>query len=396
LIEKYLEFGVLMRIMVLGGCGEMGSEATRDLALTSDFAEIAIADANLSKAQRLADELGGGRVRAVKVDARDEQALTEELKGFDVVANCTTYHFGLTVTRAAIRAGVNYLDLGGLFNTPKQLELDEEARRAGVTVCLGCGATPGVTNLMARRAADQLDEVREVHIAFASHRSIAPSPGLLDTVLDEFSPGSRRFYWQDGEMVEVAPFSGAKQVRFSEPVGTAEVFYVPHSETHTLPRFLGKGVGLVDVRGTWRPEIMQALRVFADFRLTGNQAVSFNGQEIDSKAFLRQHILQHAADLGGVGEWAFLLNVEVLGQRDGKRTRYEYTSSHPMRAEWGTSATARVTGIPASIGAQKLARGEAARAGVMAPEVCFEPQSFFQELSRRGINIKEQAAIDKD
>ncbi|HKC62443.1 MAG TPA: saccharopine dehydrogenase NADP-binding domain-containing protein [Pyrinomonadaceae bacterium] len=379
-----------MRVIVLGGCGEMGSEATRDLAQTSDFEEIVIADIDLSKAQRLADELGGGRVRVAKIDASDEDALVEKFKGFDVVANCTTYHFGMTVVRAAILAKVSYLDLGGLYNTPRQLELDEDARRAGVTICLGCGATPGVTNLMARRAADQLDEVSEVHISFASFRSIAPSPGLLDTVLDEFSPGGRRFYWQAGEFTEVPAFSGAREVRFAEPVGTIEVYYVPHSETHTLPRFLGKGVSLVDVRGTWRPEIMRALRVFADFQLTGNNVVSFKNQEVNSKAFLRQHILEHAADLGGEGEWAFLLNVEVLGKRDGKLVRYEYTSRHPTRAEWGTTATARVTGIPASIGAQKLARGEVARVGVVAPEICFEPQSFFQELSRRGIIIKEQ------
>jgi lysine 6-dehydrogenase len=381
---------MLMRVIVLGGCGEMGSEATRDLARTSEFEEIVVADLNLEKARALAAELGGGRVRALQVDAGDERRLSEQLKGFDVVANCTTYHFGMKATRAAIRAGVNYLDLGGLFNTPKQLELDEEARASGVTVCLGCGATPGVTNLLARRAADQLDEVDEVHVAFASFRSVAPSPGLLDTVLDEFSPGSRRFFWRAGEFVEVPAFSGARRVRFAEPVGEAEVYYVPHSETHALPRFLGKGVRLVDVRGTWRPEIMRALRVFAEFGLTGDGAVSFEGREIKSKAFLREHILQHAAEVGGEGEWAFLLNVEVKGRRDGKARRFVYTTSHPARDAWGTTATARVTGIPASIGAQKLARGEATSAGVMSPDACFEPLPFFEELSRRGIVVREE------
>ncbi len=385
-----------MRVIVLGGCGEMGSEATRDLARTSEFEEIVVADLNLEKARALAAELGGGRVRALQADAGDERRLSEQLKGFDVVANCTTYHFGMKATRAAIRAGVNYLDLGGLFNTPKQLELDEEARASGVTVCLGCGATPGVTNLMARRAADQLDEVDEVHVAFASFRSVAPSPGLLDTVLDEFSPGSRRFFWRAGEFVEVPAFSGAKRVRFAEPVGEAEVYYVPHSETHALPRFLGKGVRLVDVRGTWRPEIMRGLRVFAEFRLTADGAVSFGGREIGSKAFLREHILRHASGVGGEGEWAFLLNVEVKGRRDGKARRFEYTTSHPARDVWGTTATARVTGIPASIGAQKLARGEAASAGAMSPDACFEPLPFFEELSRRGINVEERESSGEE
>src|SRR5215471_8747159 len=146
------------RIIVLGGCGAMGSEMTRDLARTSDFENIVIADLDLTKARALADELGGGRVSAERVDVSNENALTEKLRSFHVVANATTYHFGLIATRAAIRAGINYLDLGGLFNTPKQLELDEEARKAEVTICLGCGATPGVTNLMTQYAADQMDQ----------------------------------------------------------------------------------------------------------------------------------------------------------------------------------------------------------------------------------------------
>jgi saccharopine dehydrogenase (NAD+, L-lysine-forming) len=368
----------------------MGSEATRDLAQTSDFEEIVIADANLPRAQALAAELGGGRVRAIQADASDEGALTECLRGFEVVANCTTYHFGLIVTRAAISAGVNYLDLGGLFNTPRQLELDEEAKRAGVTICLGSGATPGVTNLMARRAADQLDQVDEVHIAFASFRAIAPSPGLLDTVLDEFSAGSRRFFWQAGQFIEVPAFSGAKQVLFADPVGELETYYVPHSETHTIHRFIGKGVNLVDVRGTWRPEIMRALRVFADLGLTGEQEIQINGEAISARRFVRSHILEHAADFAGDGEWAFFLNVQVLGQRDGSSVKFESVSRHPPRAQWGTNGTAKMTGIPASIAAQKLARGEVSRRGVMAPEACFDPSSFFVELAKRGIVIDEK------
>jgi len=370
----------------------MGSEATRDLARTSDFEEIVIADADLQRAQALAAELGGGRLRALQADASDEVGLTEKLRGFDVVANCTTYHFGMNVIRAAIAARVNYLDLGGLFNTPRQLELDELAREAGVTACLGCGATPGVTNLMARYAADQLDRVDEVHIAFASFRSIAPSPGLLDTVLDEFSPGSRRFFWQEGQFIEVPAFSGAKQVRFSDPVGEMEVYYVPHSETHTIHRFIGKGVRVVDVRGTWGPGIMRALRVFADLGLTGEQEIQFNDQAIPARKFLRAHILEHAADFGGDGEWAFLLNVQVLGQRNGRSLQLEYATRHPLQAEWGTAATARMTGIPASIAAQKLAREEVSKKGVLAPEACFEPQSFFAALAERGIIVESTDA----
>ena len=164
---------------------------------------------------------------------------------------------------------------------------------------------------------------------------------------------------------------------------------MPHSETHTIHRFLGKGVKLVDVRGTWRPEIMRALLAFADLNLTGEDTVDVNGQRIPVRTVVRAHILEHASGFCAEGEWAFLLNVEVLGRRNGEASRIEYVSRHPSRAEWGTSATARMTGIPASIAAQKLARGEVSRHGVLAPEACFDPLLFFAELARRGIVIEK-------
>jgi lysine 6-dehydrogenase len=374
----------------------MGSEATRDLATTSDFAEITIADLNKEKAQALADSLTSstGRVhmRAAYVDASDEDALVALIRGHDVVVNTMTYHFGLQATRAAIRAGVRYLDLGGLHNTPKQLALDHEARAAGVTIVLGCGATPGVSNVLARRGADELDTVEAIHIAFASHRSIAPSPGLLDTILDEFSPEASRFYYEDSRLVEVQPFDGAQFITFQPPVGEQEVYFVPHSETHTLPRFIGKGLRRVDVRGAWRPETMQALRLFLNYRFITSDAVQVNGTKLRAKEFLRAHLLQeeangHARD---EGDWAFLLSVEVKGTRAGRESYRRYRTSHPGMSAWGQQATAKMTGIPASIAAQLLAHGEVQGQGVMAPEAAFEPARFIAELARRGIRVEER------
>ena len=385
-----------MRAVVLGGCGAMGSEATRDLATTSDFDEITIADLNVAQARALADELntstGRSHVRAIPVDASDEDALVAVVRGQDVVVNTMTYHFGLQATRAAIRAGVNYLDLGGLHNTPKQLALDNEARAAGITMVLGCGATPGVTNVLARRGADELDTVEAIHIAFASHRSIAPSPGLLDTIIDEFDPESSRFYYEDGQLVEVQPFDGARVISFQPPVGEQEVYFVPHSETHTLRRFIDKGLRRVDVRGAWRPETMQALRLFLDYHLIASKPVLVNGTALRPKEFLRAHLLQEETNgrAGDTGNWAFLLHVEVKGTRSGREAYRIYRTSHPGLHEWGRQATAKMTGIPASIGAQLLAHGEVHGSGVLAPEAAFEPARFIGELARRGIRVEER------
>lgn len=383
-----------MRILVLGGCGAIGTEVVRDLINNKDFTEIVVADLDLARTEKLVAELNDNRLKAITLNAADEAQLTSAFKGFNLVANCTTYHFGLSVTRAAIAAKVHYLDLGGLFNTPKQLEMDAAAQEAGVTICLGCGATPGVTNLCARAAADSMDQVDEVHIAFASYRSIAPSPGLLDTILDEFSPDSRRFYWQEGSFIEMPAFSGAKTVHFAEPVGDLEVYYVPHSETHTMPRFLGKGVKLVDVRGSWRKEIMDALRVFAHYHITGTNPVSFGEQKISPKDFLKALILQQQPSDNG--RWGFLLNVEVLGQSDGRKVKQIFNTRHPDEAAWGHGATTKMTGIPAAVGAELLAKGLVTRRGVAAPEALFDPQTFFNELKKRGIYVSAQRIEEID
>lgn len=52
--------------------------------------------------------------------------------------------------------------------TQDALETDGEARRAGVTVLLGIGASPGLTNLLARHSADQLDEVDYIQTVWGS------------------------------------------------------------------------------------------------------------------------------------------------------------------------------------------------------------------------------------
>jgi saccharopine dehydrogenase (NAD+, L-lysine-forming) len=376
-----------MKILVLGGVGAMGIEATRDLARTSDFEEIAVADLDLAKAQQLVKELGGGRLRAVQVDVSDEASLPRLFERYDVVLNCTSYVFGLIITRAALVARRPLLDLGGLYNTPKQLALGDEAKLKSVLVVLGMGATPGVTNLMVRDGASSLDRVDEIHVSFATFRPLAPSPGLLSTVLDEFSPNTQRFYFEDGKHVEARPFEGAREVEFAAPVGRITTYFVPHSEVHTLPRFIA-GVRRVYVRGTWRPEIMAALRHYADVGLLSNAPLDVEGTRVAPIKLLHAlHSQRHPWP--DDEQWAFYVHAQVIGEKAGKPATASYSLSHPTPAEWGKSATGRVTGVAASIGAQQLAKGEVRlSAGVLAPEAVFAPGPFFAALRERKIVVE--------
>src|SRR5260370_38065905 len=205
-------------------------------------------------------------------------------------------------------------------------------------------------------------------------------------MLDEFIPEASRFYYEDGRLVEVQPFDGARTIAFQPPVGEQAVYFVPHSETHTLPRFIGKGLRRVDVRGAWRPETMQALRLFLNYRLITSDAVYVNGTMLPAREFLRAHLLQEASNghTGEAGDWAFLLYVEVKGTRLGREARTLDRPSHPGMSDWGGRSTEKITGIPASIGPQLFAHGEGRGSGGMAPAAAFEPQRLIERLDRPG------------
>ncbi len=371
------------RALVLGGGGAMGREVVRDLAETSDFDAILVADRELELTRRLVATLGDSRLRAVEVDVSDAQQVDELLEATDVVANCTTFHYGIGLVRAAIRCRTPYVDLGGLVNTPRQLELDGAAREADVAIVLGCGATPGVTNLMAKAASAGMETIESVDIGFGSLRPLAASPGLLDTILEEFSPTTSRFYYEAGELVPVPPFSGARVLEFQPPVGALETYLVPHSETHTLPRFLEPTPRHVAVRGSWHPEIMKAMRVFLDYGLTDEEPLRVDGANVAPRTFLRAHLLRRQPPLDS--PVAFFLRVDVAGTAAGQVRTVSYLSSHPTK--WGAAGTARMTGIPTSIALQSLARGDVLRPGVMGPEAAFATHGFFRELAAREIDV---------
>jgi len=55
--------------------------------------------------------------------------------------------------RAAIRAGVSFVDIDDYDATEESLKLHEEAQRRGVTAVIGLGATPRITNMLAYHGA---------------------------------------------------------------------------------------------------------------------------------------------------------------------------------------------------------------------------------------------------
>jgi saccharopine dehydrogenase-like NADP-dependent oxidoreductase len=375
-----------VKILSLGGAGAVCQHATRDLTEFSDFDEIVIGDYNVAAAEELAAEIGDQRVKALKVDANDYAGLVKTFKGFDVILNGLPWKYDLAVTKACVEAGVNGLDVS---TEEDQWDYDAAAKEKGIVFIPGVGATPGITNVMARRGADHLDEVDEIQINFAAFRCAGPAPGLLITLLWEFHPHvEERLYYKDGEFHLVGPFEGLKTVNFAGPIGDQKVCYIPHPETRTMPKSLGAKA--VSVHGCFPPHVMRLPKVMLEAGLYSEDRITVKGVETTPFEMMYELLLQ-LPESKQAPLWAYGLIVKVYGKRDGCDVKITLWNRHPSMEEWGgTAAYYKNIAIPLSIGAQMIARGDVTHRGVVPPETALEPDIFIAELARRRIEIHEK------
>ena len=371
-----------MRVVVLGGAGDMGSAIVRDL-VASEVAEVVIADCNLDRADAICSELRGGKTEMSTrfVDADDHSSLVQSMRGTDAAASAIGpfYKYGAKTASAAIEAGVPYVDIDDDYDATKAtLELDNEAREAGVAVVVGLGWTPGITNVCARYGASRLDEVDEVDIAWTGTAADSTGYAVLYHVWHALS-GMVPMYL-DGEWQDVVAGTEGKVYDFPPPVGQVQCYYCGHPEPVTIPRFI-EGVKTATLRGAFYPELLaEAVSAITQLGLTSTEPIKVGEVSISPRDFITAYA-QSIEDVFRMGiEPCSGTWVEVRGSIDGDPAKYTYRAADRMYKQ---------TGGPASIGAQMLALGEIKAAGVLAPEACVDPLPFFAELAKRGIVIYE-------
>ena len=365
-----------MRVVVLGGAGEVGAEVTRDLARVDEIDSLVIADVDERRAAELAGELERPEVAALEVDVRDRDGALAALTGADLLMNCTSFALFDDVFALALAAGVDYADL---ISEPSERQR-EAARDAGITAISGLGATPGLSNVLvapcrrrARRGTRRRDLVAQLANGGADPRSARHDPvgelgGLPDAgLLPRWSSAPRGVHggFADGR-VRTAARATVRLLR-AAPRG------------HDASRATYQTCASCAVRGSWRPELMQDMRVLERYGLLAADALEATKRAIWERC-------------GGVRDgraWMLYVNVEIGGTRDGSRVKRTYKVSHPV--DWGERGVARMTGIPAAVGAQLLARHGRIATGFVDPEEYYDPLEFLAELECR-----HAVVIDRD
>jgi saccharopine dehydrogenase-like NADP-dependent oxidoreductase len=375
-----------MKVLVLGGAGAVCSETTRDLAHYSQFDEIVVAENNLEAANALIEDIGDPRLKVVSFDANDYNSMVELLPDHAVVVSGLPCEYDPVVTRACVEAGVNGLDVA---TEEDQWSYDAAAKSNDIVYIPGVGATPGITNVMAKHAANQMDEVKEIQINFAAFRCPAPAPGLLVTFLWEFNPKTdTRFYVKNGQKHMVGPLEGIKEVDYKGEIGVQEVCYIPHPETRTIPKSMG--VKNVSVHGCFPPQAMNLAKTMLEWGLFDDEPFTYKGVETNALDMMLE-VLLRSPRTKETPIWGYGLVLEVFGKKGGQNLKIKLWTEHPPMSEWGGKAAYyKNIAIPLSIGAQMIARGDIKVRGVIPPELAIEPRMFFDELKIRGIEVFEE------
>lgn len=381
-----------MKALCLGGAGRICREAVFDLVRFSDFERITVADTDEVEGRAVVAQCNDRRVDFKRIDVHDAQAVGA-MRGYDVVLDGTTIALNGISTALIAKAGCHAINLNGFGDEDAA---DPVFRAQGRTCVPGFGMTPGVTQMMAMAAANQLDTVDTVRVSHGAYRPIAFSRSITETTIYEYDPAlPGRVVFEDGKFVQVPPFARPREIQLPEPYGTTTQYIIPHAETRTLAKALApKGVRLIEVRGTWPIKNMQLVRALFDWGFMRNDVIDIGGARVGVMDAIAAHLV-NSPEGNSTDLYGYSLHVEVTGTREGLGWRHIVTHTHPASdgsvPGWEKlRAYTRNVGIPLAIGAQMLARGDVSATGVVTPEEAFKPHDVFAELARRGIIMHQE------
>jgi saccharopine dehydrogenase-like NADP-dependent oxidoreductase len=373
----------IMRILVVGA-GGVGTAIAR-IAARRPFADLVLADYDEGRAQRAA----GDRFTAVQLDARDTGATAGLLAAHrcDVLLNATDPRFVMPLFLAALQADAGYLDMAMSLSHPhpaepyrqtgiklgdEQFELAGEWEKRGKLALVGMGVEPGMSDVFARYAADQLfSEITEIGVRDGANLVVdgydfAPTFSIWTTIEECLNPP---VVWEAGGWHTTPPFSEPEVFTFPAGIGPVECVNVEHEEVLLIPRWID--AGRVTFKYGLGSEFIGVLETLHKLGLDRTEPVRAGGVSVSPRDVVAA-CLPDPATLGdrmsGVtcaGTW-----VTGTGTGGGPREVYLYhaVDNAWSMAEYGSQAVVWQTAVNPVVALELIDSGVWGGAGVLGPE----------------------------
>lgn len=400
-----------MKILI-AGCGGQGGSAGGHLTKEKDVEQIICADADTNRAKRLADRLKqvnkGIDVSTAQVDFNKPDDLAKAAKGVDAVFNACFPKVNVPILKACIAAGAHYVDVASFpylpEGTPREetmdalLDLDSEAKAAGITAISNMGVAPGFTDCATHHIVNQLDTADRVILRWFDRLD---ATDLVATwwaagIMEEWFGPPNSIAWDKGEAKILDLLETGEEYEFPEPVGKGLIYSATfHPELATIPMFMpkvtGKSVNYVELKGghqigkwTVKEVWIEAIRRAVS---KSPNVEKVNLLDFFAKEFIQPGDFKEACDKGIVKDGIVTGAIEVTGTKAGKKVRQTFTGIVTLETaqkniQW-TSPMSYIVGMSASIALLMLGRGEVKEKGVGCAW-WIDPEKFLSECQRRG------------
>lgn len=391
-----------MRVLVIGA-GGVGSAAVRTMARWHLFDHIVVADSDEARARRA---IAGtdDRFVAARLDARDERAIVALIAAqrCDAVLNAVDPRFVMPIFRAALEAGTTYLDMAMSLSHPhpddpyrtpgvklgdEQFAMAEEWERRGQLALCGIGVEPGLSDVFARYAAENLfATMDEVGVRDGANLTVrgyefAPTFSIWTTIEECLNPP---VVWEDGEWHTTEPFSEPEVFTFPAGIGPLECVNVEHEEVLLIPRWLE--AGRVTFKYGLGTEFIDVLKTLHKLGLDSTDPLRVGGVEVAPRDVVAAS-LADPAELGDrmsgltcAGTW-----IRGTGTDGSPREVYLHhvVDNEWSMAEFGSQAVVWQTAVNPVVALELLDSGAWQAAGVVGPEA-FPAEPFLDLLQGHG------------
>jgi saccharopine dehydrogenase (NAD+, L-lysine forming) len=391
-----------VRVLVVGA-GGVGAAVAAVARRRGFFERMVLGDVDGERAARAA--AGDERMAGVALDASDAGAIAELARAerADAILNAVDPRFNPQVFAAAFEAGCTYLDMAMTLSEPHperpheetgvklgdaQFEQAERWEEAGRLALVGVGVEPGLSDVFARYAADELfAEIDLVGVRDGANLEVegydfAPTFSIWTTIEECLNPP---VIWErERGWYTTAPFSEPEVFDFPEGIGPVECVNVEHEEVLLIPRWVE--CRRVDFKYGLGEEFIDVLKTLHKLGLDGKEPVRVRDLEVAPRDVVAA-ALPNPAELGDRMRGKTCAGTYVTGTgKDGRpRATYLYhvlDNEHAMR-EWGHQAVVLQTALNPVVALELLAEGAWEGAGVLGPEA-FPPRPFLDLLAEYG------------
>ncbi|MEW2344023.1 saccharopine dehydrogenase family protein [Streptomyces griseoaurantiacus] len=397
-----------MRVLLVGA-GGVGTALTRIAARRAFFETMVVADHDPARAEAAVAALDGDdRFLPARVDAGDEAAVAALLARHrcDMLVNATDPRFVMPLFRAARAAGTGYLDMAMSLSRPhperpyeefgvklgdEQFAQAEEWARAGATALVGMGVEPGLSDVFARYAAEELfDEIEEIGVRDGANLTVdgydfAPSFSIWTTIEECLNPPV--VYEAERGWFTTAPFSEPEVFDFPEGIGPVECVNVEHEEVLLVPRWVD--ARRVTFKYGLGEDFVRTLKTLHALGLDRTDPVTVPGASGPVAVSPRDVVaacLPDPATLGGRMRGKTCAGTWVRGVKDGAAREvylYHVVDNEWSMAEYGSQAVVWQTAVQPVVALELLATGAWSEAGVLGPEA-FPARPFLDLLTEYG------------